>query len=111
MRASAPGVAFVLLTSGCGWSEERYYDEKTATFCDQIIACEYGVLFNYETLDDCIADQEEKSAAAEAAECEDYDGVAAKQCVEEKAALECADLFEDEAQPEACDLICANTAG
>ncbi len=101
----------VLLLSACGWSEERYYDEKIAVFCDRVIACEYGVLFNYDDVDACIEGEAEKAEVAEAAECTDYDGRAAKECVEGRAELDCDELFEDEAQPEACDSVCSNTGG
>lgn len=111
MGRAAISATTLLLLGGCGWSEDRYYEEKTATFCEQVISCDYGVLFNYEDVDGCIASESEKAEIAAESDCQDYDGVAAKACVEGKAALTCDELFDGEAQPEACDQICSNTEG
>lgn len=94
----------------CGWSQDRYHEEWTQAFCDQIISCEYGDLFQYEDEDACLADVEAKSATASDSDCQDYDGQSAKECVTEYRALGCDELFDPDKQPKACDTICSNTA-
>lgn len=100
---------FAAFLVGCGWSEDRYHEEWVSAFCDKNIECEYGALFGWETVDDCLAEYGEMESTAAEAECEDYDGSAARACVTDYSALSCDELFEPEKWPEACDVICSNT--
>lgn len=98
-----------ILLVGCGWSQERYDEEWKTTWCEQIIGCEYGELLGFQDEQDCWDYVENAQATAGEAECVDYDGVSAKECVLAYGELACDELFEPEAQPDACGAVCANS--
>ena len=104
-------VLVFLAMSGCGWSQDKYDQEWIDTACTQYINCQYGPLFGWSSIKECKKDYENSFSVVGSSDCQDYDGVAAKKCVQAYAALSCDDLFDPDKYPDACNEICSNTSG
>jgi hypothetical protein len=67
-------VGAAALLSACGYSEDKFGDDLAATSCDLLVTC----FSLYASVDECLS---ENSSTGDA-ECVDYDGKAAKACVD-----------------------------
>lgn len=99
-------VVLLPLLAGCGWSWDRYVTEKEQATCQKLVDCQYADIYGWSTVDDCLAAQDEASAAAAESECDGYDGGAAKRCVAAYLNLSCEDLPAGTSQIDECGNIC-----
>lgn len=88
---------------GCGISWERYQEEKQEATCQMFIDCEYGALYGWETVDECLADPH---AATTEEKCDGYDGGAAKNCLDGYLGLSCDKFTGGFEQVDACNEVC-----
>ena len=88
---------------GC-YDYDTFADDLLQTSCDKMQECE--MFTDYFTYDDCLALGDIEDTSTEPWECADYDGGAAKDCVDEYAAIACEDLASG--APAICDSVCSN---
>ena len=95
----------LLLAVGCGYSEEKYADDLTEVLCNKYDECDWNELLGYESVDDCLAAADESSDGETDDSC-DFDGTAAKACVDGMDALTCDELSDFTAWPSECSDVC-----
>lgn len=99
-------IVFLPFLVGCGWSWDRYIEEKQQATCQMLVDCEYADIYGWSTVDDCLTAQQSSADAAADSECADYDGGAAKKCVEAYLALSCEDFPAGTSQIDDCNQVC-----
>lgn len=103
---------FVLLAVGCGYSFDSYVDDFAVVACAKYDECNKLDYWGG-TIEECESRLSVLSSTVEdetGETCPNYDGPAAKECVDDWEVLTCAQL-EEGLTPAACDNVCTAGSG
>lgn len=106
MKRTLPLVGAILLT-GCGLSEEKYAEKAAAEACGLYEECDLLEYFGG-TYDACVTQMEAAVLAYVTSEDCDYDGGAAKSCLNEWKDATCEGSTTTGETDSACDDVCGS---